>query len=128
MRLTLLFFSLLVAGCEPKSVVEQEEYRRLEERLLQLEVQVARIEMREKEKAAAARAIQSNKPVEVKPQYSHQLVGTSFRDDGERLYTSEAKCESARQALLNAWAIDDEQARQRGVLYRSRPTPACLPI
>lgn len=127
MRLALLFLGSLLAGCEPESVVEREQYKRLEERLLRVESQVARIEAREIETAKAP-TIEKVEPVEVKPRYTHQLVGTSYDNEGERFYSSEAKCEAARQALLNAWAKDDEQARQRGVVYRNRPTPACLPI
>jgi len=85
------------------------------------------MEAREAQKAAAPTP-EPIKSVEAKPQYSHQLIGSSFKDDGERYYTSEEKCEAARQALLASWAADDEQARQKGVVFRSRPTPTCLPI
>lgn len=117
--------TVLLAGCEQQSAAELEKYNRLEERLSQLEGQVARMATRETQKAALLPP-EAPKPVEVKPRYTHQLIGTSFKDDGDHKYMSEAKCEAARQALLDSWAYQD--ANEQYVVIRNRPAPTCLPI
>lgn len=125
LRGAIIAVTVLLAGCEQQSLAELEKYNRLEERLSQLEGQVARMETRDAQKAALPPP-EPPKPVETKPRYTHQLIGTSFKDDGDHKYTSEAKCEAARQALLDSWAYQD--ANEKYVVIRSRPAPTCLPI
>ena len=125
-RLALFPFFVILAGCQPQSEVRREEYNRVEERISQLEGQVARMESRETQKAAPPPPKAPN-PVEIQPRYTHQLIGTSFKDDGEHLYTSKAKCGAAKSALLQGWKEDQDAMNPRPIIM-SRPSPNCLPL
>ncbi len=117
--------TLLLGGCEQQSALDLEKHNRLEERLLQLEEKVARMETHETKQAILSTQ-PAPKPVETKPRYTHQLIGTSSKDNGDHKYTSEGKCQIARQVLLDSWA--EEDANEKFIVYKNRPSPTCLPI
>jgi outer membrane murein-binding lipoprotein Lpp len=131
MRKTTWLLPLVLAGCQQPAdnQIRRDEYERLQTRVAQLEGQIDALKAKQQAKQEAAPTVTKAPPApERKPKNAYQLVGTSFKNEGDHFYADRHKCESARQTLLDAWSADDERNRKRGIVFTSRPAPACLPI
>ena len=121
----LLAAARLLSACQKPSEIERAEYDRLQGRVTALEAQVVTLSAKRQAEPLPTLATQATPP---KPQMTYQLIGTSFRDEGTFRYSTKGRCEDARQTLIENWATEDEQNRARGIVFTSRPTPACLPL
>ncbi len=122
-----LLYSL--SACQQNDVVSPEEFERLQDKVSQLETDLSAL------KATATKPAEPSPPsrVAVSPapvrQDRYRLVGTSFQNDPDLRYASKAECEAAKGTLLRDWREEDDQRNSGGiVIYRSRPSPSCLPL
>ncbi len=128
--------TVLLSACQQPENVSRLEFERLQTRLVQVEIKVSELEsglakakvVAETAAEKTTNAVGGQTPPVRSNVDRYQLVGTSFQNQQTFRYTSKAGCEAAKQTLLEDWKREDDLGRQKGIIYRSRPTPSCLPI
>ncbi|EZP74906.1 hypothetical protein BV97_04644 [Novosphingobium resinovorum] len=127
MRYGLCFMAALsLTGCQQAPSVDPQDFNRLREKVSVLEADVATL--KQQESPTTVEPINAKNETTAPAAGRYRLVGTAFRDEPDLRYATKAECEAAKQTLLDDWQVSDERDRQSGLVFRSRPTPSCLPL